>query len=201
MVDGGRNDVVLHGKHRGHSLNGTGGTEQVTRHRLRAGDVQLEGCIAKYFLDGLGLADVAHMGRGSVHVDVVDVLGLQTSILQGVLHHKLSAEALGMRGSDVVCIGTHAGTHHLGIDLGTTGLGVLQFLKDEAAGTLGHDKSVAQGTERTAGLLGLVVAGRQGMHGVEAAHACSADSSLGTTGYDGVGLAQADEVESIGQCV
>ena len=89
----------------------------------------------------------------------------------------------------MVCIGTHAGTHHLGIDLGTTGLGVLQFLQDEAAGTLGHDESVAAGAERTAGLLRLVVAGGQGMHGVEATNTCSTDGSLGTTGNDGIGLA------------
>ena len=201
VVDGGGDDVVLHGEHGGHGLYGTGGTEQVAGHGLRRRDVQFVGCVAEDFLDGLGLRDVAHMGRGAVHIDVVDVLGLHAGILQGVLHHQLGTQSLGMGGGDVVSVGTHAGTYHLGVDLRTASLGMLQLLEDETAGTLGHDESVARGAERTAGLLGLVIARREGVHGVEAAHAGLCDGSLGTTGHDGVGLAQTNQVEGIGQCV
>ena len=98
-------------------------------------------------------------------------------------------------------IGTHACTHHLGIDLGTACLGVLQFLQDQAAGTLGHDESVATCAERTAGLLRLVVARRECFHGIESAHASLSDGSLGTACDDGVGLAQTNQVEGIGQCI
>ena len=141
------------------------------------------------------------MSRRAVHVDVVDVLGLHASIFQCVLHHELGSQSLGVRGGDVVGVGTHASTNHLGIDLGTASLGMLQFLQDEASGTLGHDESVAAGAEGSAGLLGLVVACRQGVHGVEAAYARLTDGSLGTTGNDGVGLAQTNKVEGVGQSI
>ena len=78
-----------------------------------------------------------------MHVDVVDVLGLQTGIFQCAVHHQLGTQSFGVRGRDVVSIGTHAGTSHLGIDLGTASLGMLQFLQDETASAFGHDESVA----------------------------------------------------------
>ena len=36
------------------------------------------------------------------------------------------------------------------------------------------------------------------MHGVESAYTASGDGSFGTSGYDGIGLTQTDEVECIG---
>ena len=149
MVDGRWDDVVLHGKEGDHGLHGTGGTEKVTCHRLCAADIELESGVAKHLLDGLGLGDIAYMGRCAMHVDVVDVLRLQAGVFQRSLHHQFGTEALGMGGGDVIGVGTHALAHHLGIDLGTTGLGMLQFLEDEAAGTLGHHKPVAALAERT----------------------------------------------------
>ena len=101
----------------------------------------------------------------------------------------------------MVSVSTHAGTCHLSVDLRSASLRVLQFLQDEAAGTLAHDESVAAGAERTARLLRLIVACRERVHGVEAAHADGADGSLGTTSHDGIGLAQTNQVEGIGQGV
>ena len=46
-----------------------------------------------------------------MYVDVVDVLRLHASILQGVLHHELCTQALRMRSGDMVCISTHTSTH------------------------------------------------------------------------------------------
>ena len=147
VVDGGGHDVVLHSQYGSHSLNGTGGTQQVTGHRLRRADVEFVGSLAEYLLDGFGLGDVAHVGRGTVNVDIVDVLGLEVGIGQGTLHHELGTQSLGVGGGDVVGVGAHALANHLSVDLGTTCLGVLQFLKDETAGTLAHDESVAAGAE------------------------------------------------------
>ena len=157
VVDCGRNDVVLNSQDSDHSLYCASGTQQVTSHRLRRRDVQLEGCIAEDFLDGLSLRDVTNVGRGTVYVDVVDILRLHIGILQCVLHHEFSAQTLRMRSSDVVSISAHTSTYHLSIDLSTTSLSVLQLLENQATRTLGHDESVAASAERTAGLLGLVV--------------------------------------------
>ena len=84
-----------------------------------------------------------------MYIDIVDILRLQTSVLECVLHHENSTESLGVRSCDVMCVGTHALAHHLGIDLCATSLSVLEFLKDEASSTLAHDESVARCAERT----------------------------------------------------
>ena len=84
-----------------------------------------------------------------MNVDVVDILGLQTGVFKGALHHELGTQTLGVRGGDVVSVGTHALAHHLGVDLGATRLGVLQFLKDKASSTFTHDESVAACAEWT----------------------------------------------------
>ena len=201
MVDGRGHDVVLHGQDAGQCLDGAGGTEQVARHGLGRGDVELVGVLAEHFLDGFGLGDVAHVGGGAVYVDVVDVLGLQACIIEGVLHHQDGTQSFGVGGGDVVGVGTHAFTGHLGVDLRAAGFGVLQLLKDEAPGTFAHDEAVAAGAEGAAGLLRLIVAGGEGFHGVETADATFCDGSLGTAADNHVGLAQTDEVEGISQGV
>ena len=45
----------------------------------------------------------------------------------------------------------------------------------------------------------IIIARRKGLHGVEATHTTLADGSLRTTGHDHVGLAEAQQVESVGQ--
>ena len=65
---------------------------------------------------------------------------------------------------------------------------MFQLLQDETAGTFTHDETVTAGTERATGLLRLIIAGRQGLHGVEASDTRLTDGSLGTTGNDDVGL-------------
>ena len=93
-----------------------------------------------------------------MYINVVNILRLHTSILKCILHHELGTQTFGVRSGDVMCVSTHAGTNHLSIDLCTTSLGMLQLLKNETTGTLAHDETIAAGAERTAGLLGLIVA-------------------------------------------
>ena len=173
----------------------------MTRHRLGRRNVQLVGCIAEDLLDGLSLRDVTDVGRRTMHVDVVDVLRFHASILQRVLHDEFGTQSLRMRGCDVVSVSTHARTNHFCVNLGTTSLGMLQFLKDKTASTLAHDETIAAGTERTAGLLRLVITRRQGVHGIETANTHLANGSLSATTYDDVGLAQANQVEGVSQCI
>ena len=99
----------------------------------------------------------------------------------------------------MVSISAHAFADHLSVDLGTACLGMLQFLEDEATGTFAHDESIAAGAEGTACRLGLVVTRGEGLHGVETTNTTLGDSSFGTATDDGVGFAQTDEVERIGQ--
>ena len=135
------------------------------------------------------------MGGRAVNVDVVNVLGLHLCVFQSVEHHELGAETLGMGGRDVVCVGTHAGTGHLGVDLGTASFGVLQLLQDERHCALTHHETVARSAEGTRSALGIVIAGGEGVHRAEAAHTGTGDGCFGTAAHDDVGLAQTNQVE------
>ena len=84
-----------------------------------------------------------------MNIDVVNILWLQVGILKGALHNEFCTETFRMRSCDVISIGTLAFAYHLCINLRTTSLGVLQFLKNQATGTLAHDKSVAACAEWT----------------------------------------------------
>ena len=59
VIDGGRYDVVLYGQAANDGFYSTGGTEQVTGHRLGGGDVELISMVAENLRDGFGFGDVA----------------------------------------------------------------------------------------------------------------------------------------------
>lgn len=71
VVDGRWDKAVVDGQHPGNRLYGTRCAQQVAGHRLGRTYVEAVGMIAKYFLDGLCLCDVAQWGRGAVHIDIV----------------------------------------------------------------------------------------------------------------------------------
>ena len=50
-------------------------------------------------------------------------------------------------------------------------------------------------------MLGIIVACREGVHGVEAANTAGAEGCLGTTAHNHAGLAQTNQIEGIGQGV
>ena len=156
---------------------------------------------AEYFLDGLGLGNVAHMGRSAVYVDVVNLFRFQSGIVQCSFHDQLGSQAFGVGGRDVVGISRHAGTRHFRVDFRTARFGVFQLLEHQASCAFSHDKAVAACAERARGACRVVVAGGQCLHGVEAAHAGGPDGRFGSPAQDDAGLAQTDEVECVCQSV
>ena len=70
VVDGGRNNVVFHSQNAHHSLYCACCTEHMAGHRLGGTDVELVGCFAEHFLDGLCLGNVAYVCRRAVNVDM-----------------------------------------------------------------------------------------------------------------------------------
>ena len=74
---------------------------------------------------------------------------------------------------------------------------MFEFFEHEDTGTFTHHETVAALAEGTAGALGVVVAGREGVHGIEATESAGRYGSFCTTGDDGVRLAEANEVESV----
>ena len=73
--------------------------------------------------------------------------------------------------------------------------GVLELFEDEHAGPFAQDEAVAIAVERTAGALGLVVAGREGGQQDESGHAERMDHAVRAAGEDHVGVAAADQLE------
>ena len=53
VIDGGRNDIVLHREAANDSFHCTSSTEEVTGHRLGGGDVELVSVLTKHLADSL----------------------------------------------------------------------------------------------------------------------------------------------------
>lgn len=149
MVDSGGDDTVGDGFYAEEGLKGSCGTEKVAGHRLSGAEVDLISVVAEYFLYSFHLATVAYGSRSAVEVDVVDIFGLHTGVVESVLHDKLRSETLGMCGRDVVGVGAHASAHYLCVDMRTASLGVLKLFEHEGGGSLSDDKAVAASGERT----------------------------------------------------
>ena len=78
-----------------------------------------------------------------MRVDVDHVLGLDPAVEHGCLQRAGGAEALGVRGGDVVGVGRHGGAGQFGVDPRAAGQGVLLGLEHQGAGALAHDEAVA----------------------------------------------------------
>ena len=65
-------------------------------------------------------------------IDIVDLIGRNTSVLQRLLHAAEAALA-GWYGH-VITIAGHGVTDHFGIETGTASFSMLQFLQDDDAG-------------------------------------------------------------------
>ena len=120
IVDGRVDDAAVDREQRRDGLDRAGRAEQVTDHRLGAADRDLVCVVAEGDLQGLRLAGVVELGRGSVRVDVVDVLRLQARILESQ-HHRLRRRLAGLIGGDLV-VGVVRGrvTQDLAVDAGST---------------------------------------------------------------------------------
>ena len=145
-------------------IYGAGGTQQVTRHRVCRGDVQIVDMLAENACDGLQLGDVAQRGRGAVTIYVIDLFGLHTGILQRGFHRQDGALPLGMGSREVMCVGRCAAAYDFAVDFRSASFCVLVLLEDQCAGALADHESVAVYVERTRSVLRIVVTGRNGLH-------------------------------------
>ena len=136
-----------------------------------------------------------------MYVDIINIFGLHFSIFQCALHNKFCAKTLGVRGRNMVCVSTHANTGHFAVDVCAASQGVVERLQHEDTCTLSHNESVAALRERTACVLGVIVASGERVHSVEASKAARPDSSFCTASYNSVGFAQTQEVERVSQGV
>src|SRR5262249_47410797 len=145
-------------------------------------------------LDGAQLDLVAQRRRGSMRVDVVDILGVAAGPLERGAHGALRSAPVRCRRGDVIGIAREAIADDLGIDLGATPLGVLELLQDDDARTLAHDEAVAVAVPWARGALGRIVeAGGQGAGRGEAGETDAADGGLRPACYHHIGVLEPDE--------
>ena len=111
----------------------------MTSHRLGRAD---EGTLTlEQAVEGHGLVHVALMGRGGVGIDIVDILGLDASILHGARHGHIAALVAGLR--DASTIAGEAIAADLGDNLGTTRYGMVVVFEHKGCSTTAGDESVA----------------------------------------------------------
>ena len=108
------------------------------------------------------------MRRGGVGVDIVDIVGYDTSILHGACHgcHATVVARLG----NASTIARETVAKYFGEDRGPTGDGVVVVFQHEGCSTAAGHQSVAVTVERTAGLRGVVHTDRESTKGVERCH-------------------------------
>ena len=160
-VDGRRDNSFLQRKYGGDGFCGTGGAEHVASHRLDGADMGLVGKISERSLVGYGFGHIVQVRAGAVGVDVEIVFGfIETCFLEGQADTFRLGFAVGARCCGMVSVAGVAVAHHLAVDLGSAGLGVLEFLKDEDTGAVAHYEALAVLVERQGGVFGIIDSGR-----------------------------------------
>ena len=96
----------------------------------------------------------------------------------------------------MVSVAGSAIADHLGVDPGSPGLGVLQFLQKQHASALAHDKAAALPVKGDGGPVGVLRLG-QGLHRGEAADGHGRDGGLGAAAEHDLGVAVPNVVEGV----
>ena len=163
-VDRAGNLVAQQRHDRREGLQGSRSAEQMTSHRLGAGDEDVLGCRAQGLADRHGLRRVALRRRGGMGIDVLDVAGLQICRCQGLAHCRGLTVPGRIGLDDVVGIGRNARASQGAIDRGAAGLGMLKGLQHEDGRALTEDEAVAVHVPGTGCVFRVVIARRQRLH-------------------------------------
>ena len=139
---------------------------------------------------------VVEMGGGAVGVDVAHLLRRNAAVGQRHGHGFGAAAAVRKGGGDVVSVAGGAVAHHLGVDFGPPGPGVLQLLQKQHARALAHDEAAALRVKGDGGPVRVLRLG-QGLHGGEAADGHGRDGGLGAAAEHDLGVAVPNVVESV----
>ena len=147
VVDRRRQLALVQGHDAHHRLDRARRPEAVAHHRLRRGDSELVSVVAEHVLDRFRLCRVAEGRRGSVGVDVADVLGLQAGTVDRRPHHLADADRLRLGLRHVMAVVRGAVGEHLGVDRRASRPGGLELLQHEHARPLAHDEAGPGGVE------------------------------------------------------
>ena len=104
--------------------------------------------LAEEPVDGMDLGRVAERRRGSVRVDVADLVQVEAGVGDRRLHGPHRAVAGGLGGRDVMGVAGGAEAEHLRVDRCPPLLGVLHLLQDDDGRAFSEHEAVAVAVER-----------------------------------------------------
>ena len=131
-----------------------------------------------------------------MRVDVVDVVGRQAGVADGVGDAADDRLAVRARTGAVEGVGHLAAAFEHAEDLGAARLGGFVAFQHQRAGAFRHHEAVAGLGERTRGFRRLVVLRRQRRQQREADHGFRIDRAVGADAQRGAGLAAADRLDA-----
>ena len=132
-------------------------------------------------------------------VQVVDLVCINTCIAHGVEHG--AARTVHVRGGHVPSVSAHAVATELGVNLGTSGLGVFVLLEHHHASPFTQHKTIAVLVPGARSGSGVVVTRRQGSHSGKAAHAQWRHGAFGASGDHDIRIAVLDQTTGFANAV
>ena len=197
IIDGGRNDAVFDGQRANGHFHRARRAEHVAGRALRRADSDFFRVFTKNRFNGLRFGDVALRRGGAVGVDVGNIVEIQPAAAERHFHAARRAFAAGRRRGEVMRVGGVAIANDFAINFRAAFLRVLHFLQHDNSRAFTHDKAVAVLVERARGMLGVVVAGAQGLHRAKAADADGHDRRFRTAGEHDLRVAHFDGAPSL----
>ena len=106
---------------------------------------------AKHLFDRSCFRAVIELGRTGVRVDVIDLVGRQVGVREGLTHRANRRFAVWQRRSHMKSIVIKAVAEYFRINVRATATRMFEFFDDERGPALTHDESIAKQVEGTAG--------------------------------------------------
>ena len=139
---------------------------------------------------------IVQMRRGSVCIDIINVLRRNSGILQRKLHARSAAFSLRCGSRDVIRIAVCTVSDDFRKDLRSPLLRVLLLFEDQNAGPLSHHKAASVRIKRNACPV-RIVASAECLHGRKSADSKRCDRRLGTSADHHLLIAVPDSVKRI----
>ena len=123
-----------------------------------------------------------------MRVDVIDILRLESGVLNGVAHDPIAAIPVFRRRGDMMGVAAHPVSHHLGQNPGAPAPRRLQFFEDQHTRAFSHHESVAILVPGPAGVLRVLVPRRKRPHRPESADPHGSNAGFGSAANHGIGV-------------
>ena len=163
-------------------FNGTGSPQKMAGHGFGGVNHYVVGMFAKNVFNGLGLVFIVQAGRCAMRIDVINIIGRNTCIINGFLHAAGCQFSAGTGSGNVISIAVGAVTDDFCINMGASLLCVFQFFQNEHAAAFTKDKAVSSYIKGAGRFFRRAFSGGKGFHGSKSCHRSLGYSSFSTAG-------------------